>query len=211
MKALRHEAPNVTATAKRLGLANANGGAVLQILKTFHTAHGGKLSLSRVLSGTIPDSATVYGGKGQDARVAGLFTLMGSTPQKIARAEAGETVALGKLDNMATGETISTVKGTTKQLIKLDVSPGVYGLAISVADRKDEVKLTSAVTKLIEEDPRFGGRGRPSFLVTTEPFLRRFGLGSLAGLPPRGSRASCSCRACRATRDRRRVSGESGP
>jgi elongation factor G len=54
MKALRHEAPNVSATAKRLGLANANGGAVLQILKTFHTAHGGKLSLSRVLSGTIP-------------------------------------------------------------------------------------------------------------------------------------------------------------
>jgi hypothetical protein len=39
--------------------------------------------------------------------------------------------------------------------------------------------------KLIEEDPRFGGRGRPSFLVTTELFLRRFGLGSLNDLPPR--------------------------
>ena len=189
MKALRHEAPNVTATAKRLGLANANGGAVLQILKTFHTAHGGKLSLSRVLSGTIPDSATVYGGKGQDARVAGLFTLMGSTPQKIARAEAGETVALGKLDNMATGETISTVKGTTKQLIKLDVSPGVYGLAISVADRKDEVKLTSAVTKLIEEDPSLSleqnqsthemvlwGQGEMHLRVALERLMGKFGI-----------------------------------
>src|SRR5262245_45625647 len=40
MKALRHEAPGVVATAKRLGLASANGGAVLQVLKTFHTAHG---------------------------------------------------------------------------------------------------------------------------------------------------------------------------
>ena len=189
MKALRHEAPNVTATAKRLGLANANGGAVLQILKTFHTAHGGKLSLSRVLSGTIPDSATVYGGKGQDARVAGLFTLMGSTPQKIARAEAGETVALGKLDNMATGETISTAKGTTKQLIKLDVSPGVYGLAISVADRKDEVKLTSAVTKLIEEDPSLSleqnqsthemvlwGQGEMHLRVALERLMGKFGV-----------------------------------
>lgn len=164
MKALRHEAPGVAQTAKRLGLAagNGNGAAVLQILKTFHTAHGGKLSVSRVLSGTIADSATVYGGKGQDARIAGVFTLMGSAPQKIAKGEEGDTVALGKLDNMATGETISTVKGATKQLAKLDVAPGVYGLAISVADRKDEVKLTSAVTKLIEEDPSLSLEQNPS-------------------------------------------------
>ena len=60
MKALRHEAPSVAVTAKRLGLAGGNGTAVLQILKTFHTAHGGKLSLSRVLAGTIADSATVF-------------------------------------------------------------------------------------------------------------------------------------------------------
>ncbi|HTN96224.1 MAG TPA: elongation factor G, partial [Nordella sp.] len=155
MKALRHEAPGVAQTAKRLGLSagNGNGSSVLQILKTFHTTHGGKLSLSRVLKGTIADSATVYGGNGQDARVAGLFTLMGSTPQKIAKAEEGDTVALGKLDAMATGETISTTKGATGQLATLNVAPGVYGLAISVTDRKDEVKLTSAIAKLIEEDP----------------------------------------------------------
>jgi segregation and condensation protein B len=39
--------------------------------------------------------------------------------------------------------------------------------------------------KLVAEDPRFGGRGRPSFLVTTPEFLRRFGLTSLGALPPR--------------------------
>jgi segregation and condensation protein B len=44
---------------------------------------------------------------------------------------------------------------------------------------------TLMARKLIAEDPRFGGRGRPSFLVTTELFLRRFALGSLADLPPR--------------------------
>jgi len=38
---------------------------------------------------------------------------------------------------------------------------------------------------LVAEDPRFGGRGRPSFLVTTAAFLRLLGLGSLAELPPR--------------------------
>ena len=39
--------------------------------------------------------------------------------------------------------------------------------------------------KLIMEDPRFGGRGRPAILVTTELFSRRFGLTSLSDLPPR--------------------------
>jgi segregation and condensation protein B len=44
---------------------------------------------------------------------------------------------------------------------------------------------TLMARKLIAEDPRFGGRGRPSFLVTTELFLGRFGLGSLGDLPAR--------------------------
>jgi elongation factor G len=152
LKALRHEAPGVADTAKRLGLKAGNG-ATAQILKTFHTAHGGKLSLARILSGEIADGATFYGGKGQDGRTAGLFTLMGVNPVKIAKAQSGDTVALGRLENFATGETISTTKGTTPQLVSISATPGVFGLAISVSDRKDEVKLTSSITKLIEEDP----------------------------------------------------------
>ena len=38
---------------------------------------------------------------------------------------------------------------------------------------------------LITDDPRFDGRGRPSFLVTTAAFLRLLGLGSLTELPSR--------------------------
>jgi elongation factor G len=152
LKALRHESPNVVETSKRLGLA-ANGGAVAQVLKTFHTAHGGKLSVARILSGDIADGAIFYGGSGQDARTAGIFTLLGATPTKVSEAHAGDTVALGRLEGMATGETISTTKGSTEQLAPVEGAPGVYGFAISVSDRKDEVKLTSAIAKLIEEDP----------------------------------------------------------
>ena len=152
LKALRHEAPGVADTAKRLGLA-ANGGAVAQVMKTFHTAHGGKLSVARVLSGEIADGATFHGGKGQDSRTAGIFTLLGSTPTKVAKAAAGDTVALGRLETIATGETIATTKGSTPQLAEVQRPSGVYGLAISVSDRKDEVKLTSAIAKLVEEDP----------------------------------------------------------
>ena len=49
----------------------------------------------------------------------------------------------------------------------------------------DAVVETLMARKLIAEDPRFGGRGRPGFLITTAEFLRRFGLSSLAALPPR--------------------------
>jgi elongation factor G len=49
MKALRHEAPGVADTAERLGVADTANCA--QVMKTFHTAHGGKLTLARVLTG----------------------------------------------------------------------------------------------------------------------------------------------------------------
>jgi segregation and condensation protein B len=54
----------------------------------------------------------------------------------------------------------------------------------------DAVVETLMARKLIAEDPRFGGRGRPAFLVTTADFLRRFGLSSLADLPPRAHPAT---------------------
>ncbi|MCB1379900.1 MAG: elongation factor G [Alphaproteobacteria bacterium] len=152
LKALRHESPGVAETAARLGL-KATDGVVAQVLKTFHTAHGGKLSLARILSGEIADGAIFYGAEGQDSRTAGIFTLLGSAPAKQSKAAAGDTVALGRLENIATGETISTTKGNTAQLAAVPRAPGVYGMAISVSDRKDEVKLTSAIAKLIEEDP----------------------------------------------------------
>jgi elongation factor G len=151
LKALRHEAPGVAATVKRLGLTG--GGTVVQVLKTYHTAHGGKLSLSRVLAGEVADGSLLYGATGQDSRVAGTFSLMGPSPVKVPKGVAGDTVALGRLEAAHTGETLSTVKGNTPQLVKIAAAPGVYGLAISVSDRKDEVKLTSAIAKLVEEDP----------------------------------------------------------
>ena len=154
LKALRHESPGVADTAKRLGL-KATGTSAL-VLKTFHTAHGGKLSVSRILAGEVADGTVFHGASGQDARTAGIFSLMGSTPNKVPKAQAGDTVALGRLETAATGETIATAKGNTAQLVKLAAAPGVYGSAISVSDRKDEVKLTSAIAKLVEEDPSLG-------------------------------------------------------
>jgi segregation and condensation protein B len=49
----------------------------------------------------------------------------------------------------------------------------------------DAVVETLRARGLVAEDPRFGGRGRPGFLITTPAFLQYFGLNSLSSLPPR--------------------------
>src|SRR3712207_3402084 len=77
LKALRHEAPNLAETRARLGV-DESGPALAQVVKTLHTTHGGKLSISRVLRGRVAEGDTVVGSRGAEARIAGLVTLHGS-------------------------------------------------------------------------------------------------------------------------------------
>ena len=58
MKALRHESPDIAKTAQRLGV-KPSFDAVAYVLKTWHTAHGGKMSIVRVLQGRLADSANL--------------------------------------------------------------------------------------------------------------------------------------------------------
>src|SRR5258708_6296560 len=76
MKALRHEAPAGAETAKRLGV-KAGADAVGYVMKTLHTAHGGKMSVARVLSGSVPEGAQLTGPTGTADRVSGVFKLNG--------------------------------------------------------------------------------------------------------------------------------------
>src|SRR5215471_5922595 len=148
LKALRHEASGIAATAKRLGI-KANGEAVATILKTFHTTHGGKLSIARVLSGQLGDSVTLSSPTGEAGRVAGVFKLLGQSTEKRGPAAAGETVALGKLDTAKTGDTLSSGKQPHPTVAGVKPYPGVLAIAISAKERKDDVKLGLALTKLL--------------------------------------------------------------
>jgi elongation factor G len=151
LKAIRHEVPTVEATVERLSMEGE--ASVGQILKTYHTTHGGKLSLVRLMSGQLKDGTILYGEDGKNERVSGIFTLLGQEPTKVAGAVAGDTVALGRMESFRTGETISDVKGDCDQAAPLESLAPVYGLAISAVERNDEVKLTGAIAKIMEEDP----------------------------------------------------------
>jgi elongation factor G len=152
LKALRHEAPNVNETAQRLGV-KANGDAVALVLKTFHTTHGGKMSLSRVLAGQAGDGTTFQTPETEAGRVSGVFKAMGQHFEKRPQATAGETVAFGKLDHAKTGDTLSSGKQPHPALAQVKASPPVLAIAVQARERKDDVKLGAAFTKLTEEDP----------------------------------------------------------
>jgi len=186
LKALRHEVPFVAVTAKRLGTDKTVSCAF--VAKTFHTAHGGKLSLARVLAGTFADGTTVYGGA-NDERISGIFTLMGQEPVKRGEAKAGDTVAFGRLDSVKTGDTLSEEKGSKLKVASGTISQPVFGLAIAAKEKKDELKLTAAITKIIEEDPSISlshsqdmgemvlrGQGEMHLRVALGRLVRKYGI-----------------------------------
>jgi elongation factor G len=188
LKALRHEAPGVAATRKRLGI-DAKGEAVGIVLKTFHTPHGGKLSVTRVLNGDIGDGMTLSSPDREVGRVSGVAKLVGQSSEKRGAAGAGATVALGKLDDAKTGDTLSSGKHPHPAVAAVKPYPGVLAIAISAKERKDDVKLGLALNKLLDEDPSLTvihnpeshemvvwGQGEMHLRVATERLADRFGV-----------------------------------
>ncbi len=186
LKALRHEAPFVDSTAKRLGISGHPSCA--QVFKTYHTAHAGKLSLVRVLGGSFADGTGVRT-VGHEERVAGVFSLFGQEPKKRGPAQKGDTVGLGRLESFKTGDTITADKSAPPLIKVPEPLKPVYGLAVTAAERKDEVKLTQALNKIIEEDPSLSlslnqdigemvlwGQGEMHLRVAFKRLNRRFGV-----------------------------------
>ena len=147
LKALRHEVPAHGVAAARHGIDAASAEPLAQVLKTYVTPHGGKLSLARVWSGSLRDGMVLNG-----ERVAGLFRPGGGQNEKLAEAPAGFTVAIGRLEGAHTGDTLSPGREgvALPRAVRL---PPVFGLAIGTASRNDDVKLSAALAKLIDEDP----------------------------------------------------------
>ncbi len=145
-KALRHETPGVVQAAARLGLSTSGKEVVAQVIKTYHAPHSGKLSLARIWSGQVTDGMSLNG-----VRIAGVLRLTGAHQEKLAAAQAGDVVALARMEGVATGAVLAS--GTAPQLPRPPLPKPVYGLTLTAEKRADDVKLTPTIAKLIEEDP----------------------------------------------------------
>jgi elongation factor G len=200
LKALRHEAPGIAETAQRLGV-KANGDAVAYVLKTQNTTHGGKMSVVRVLSGQVGDGTTFITPEREAGRVSGVFKMMGQTTEKRGAAAPGETVALGKLDNARTGDTLTGGKQAHPPVAQVEPYKPVLAIAVSAKERKDDIKLGQALAKLLDEDPSLvmvnnpeahevvlWGQGEMQLRVATERLADRYGVGIVTRPPTVGYR-----------------------
>ncbi|MBL6599222.1 MAG: elongation factor G [Alphaproteobacteria bacterium] len=184
LKQLRHEAPSATQTAERRGL-ESEGEAVAQVFKTMHAQHMGKMSYVRVWRGAIKDGETL-----NEQRVSGINALLGAKLEKQSNAAAGDIVALGRMDEVKTGDVL-TPSGSAPDGALAWPAPlaPVYALAISAANRNDEVKLSGALQRLAEEDTSvniahnaamgeliISGQGETQINVLCERLANRFNL-----------------------------------
>ncbi|MGD9912505.1 MAG: elongation factor G [Rhizobiaceae bacterium] len=155
LKAIRHDAPDVGATQKRLGVSE-NGGLAAHVMKTVHTAHGGKLSVTRILAGMVADGQELFLPDGRSTRASGIYRMLGKEQTKLPSAGVGDTVALGKLDEVKTGDTLSGQKTGGKPLSVASPPEPVFTIALRPRERKDEVKLSAALHRIADEDPSLG-------------------------------------------------------
>jgi elongation factor G len=192
LQALLREAPEPATTAIHRGVSATDETPLAQVLKTYYTPQGGKLSLARVWQGTITDGMTLNG-----VRVGGIYRLRGQQQHGVQTAHAGDIVAFGRLDGIKTGDTLITgdlalINGLPRAL---QLAP-VYAMAIAAQKRNDEVKLSSALSKLLEEDPAlaweqhddtheviFWGQGDIHLQVAMDRLSRKYNLPMTAHTP----------------------------
>ncbi|MEA5537725.1 elongation factor G [Limnoraphis robusta Tam1] len=191
LDALVREAPEPFVTAHRRGLKPKADLPIAQVLKTYYTPQGGKLSLVRVWQGELTEGIVLNG-----VRAAGMYRLMGQQTESTQLAKTGEIVALARMDTIQTGDTLSTEPQQVKALPKAEVLPPVFALAIAPQQRKDEVKLTGALSKMLEEDPALvwdqhgdthevilWGQGEIHIQVTLDRLRRKYNLAMTTHLP----------------------------
>jgi elongation factor G len=147
LEALLKETPEPGVTAARVGV-DPTGPTLVQVLKTYHLPHSGKLSLARVWAGEVKDVMTLGG-----MRVGGVYRMFGAQHENVGTASAGEIVGLGRLDDARTGQTLTNGAGAAPELPVAESTAPMYAFAVHADNRNDEVKLSGAIAKLIDEDP----------------------------------------------------------
>lgn len=194
LKALRHEVPVVDRLRERV--LDGDKKAALQVIKTLHTQHGGKLSIARILDGQLSDGDSLFLNGETEIKVSGLFNVFGQHAAKIATAGKGDLVALGRLEHVQTGDLIAFEAGKIAAKPADERRSPVLATAIAAAQRKDEVRLSTALTKLAEEDPSLtisqnqttaetllAGQGEMHLRVAQERLAGKYGLDIAAHAP----------------------------
>ena len=153
LKLLRHEAPMPDAAAERLGLNGAHGSPAggLHVFKIANGGAMGRLALSRVLGVPLREGEELVVFN-EAARAGSIFFVQGDKTAKQAGAAPGDVVAVAKVDSAKSGLILGRM-GMPSSELTVDYPARNAAVAITTKDRKDDVKLSTALHRLCEEDP----------------------------------------------------------
>jgi len=213
MKALRHEAPDVTTTAERFGLSSG-GNTQVRIFKTIHAGHAGKLSIGRVMLGTLAGGDLI-----NKERPASLNRIFGRKLQTVDQVVAGDIVGLTKLDGACTGDTLTSQGKDEADAFSRPPTP-LFSLAIKTENRGDDVKLPDNLRKVLEEDPSLSteidemtgeqvlrGQGETHLKLCLERLKNRSGLVIESSLPSVAYRETVRKKVTKRVRHRKQSGG----
>ena len=159
------------------------------VFKTVSDPYVGHITMFRVFSGKMRPDASVYNAtKSTEERVGQLFTLRGKEHETVSEVPAGDIAAVAKLSRTTTGDTFST-KDAPVSLPQAVMPEPLLAFAISPKTKGDEDKLSTALSRLREEDPTLRiersdethetvmyGMGEAHLDVQIERMKRKFGV-----------------------------------
>ncbi len=170
--------------------ADSGEPVVLQVFKTVVDNYVGKMSVFKVLSGTVKkDDTLLNANKGENEKIAKLYTLCGKKQTEVDSLCAGDIGATTKLVCTDTGDTLCSPKKVLKAP-EMKFPKPVLSMAIVPKAKGDEEKISAGLSKLMEEDPTFkvennketkqtviSGTGDQHLAIITSKLTSKFGVG----------------------------------
>lgn len=159
------------------------------VYKTLADPYAGKLTLFRVLSGTLKaDTGFFNASRDAKERFGNLFLLQGKKQINVPQVTAGQLAAVAKLKETSTGNTL-TAEGQPFVLPSLSLPEPALSYAIKPVSKGDEEKVSQSLARLLEEDPSLrvkrdeatrenilSGMGQQHIEVTVERLKAKFGV-----------------------------------
>ena len=159
------------------------------VFKTIADPYAGKLTLFRVYSGSIKADSSVYNAsKENNERIGQIYLLQGKKQVPVSELSAGDMGAVAKLKVTATGDTLSDAQNAVV-FDDIQFPMPVFSQAILPKTRADEEKISSALHRVVEEDPTLkvernaqthellvSGMGQLHLDVIIERLKQRFGV-----------------------------------
>ena len=166
------------------------------VFKTTSDPYTGKITIMRVYSGVLNSDSTTYNStKDVQERIGQIYELEGKKQKPIKQAVAGDIVAVSKLKETVTGDTLCDEAKPVVFEPARQLQP-VISYAIEPKTKADEDKIHNALHKMIEEEPTLeshrdtqtkeliiSGMGQVHLEVIVEKMKRKFGVDVLLKTP----------------------------